>query len=406
MTHVFYGWRIAGAAACLQFLYSALLLQAFGVYVAVLSSELGWSKTVLSGGAAIQAVEGALIGPALGWMVDRLGPRIMVQSGVVLFALGMLAFSRIDTIPGFYAAVTLIALGASLCSYFPLSVSLVHFFKRKRARALALMTLGIAAGGMAMPLVAWAMELLGWRTTALASGAIILVLGWPLACVVRNNPGEVGETVDGLPAPAQDAQAASAEAPERSFTAMQALRTRAFWLLGIAHAFALLVVTAVNVHAISHMKEGLGYSLSEATLFVTLMTVGQTAGILLGAAFGDRWDKRHMAAGCMLAHMAGLLMLAFALHPAMIVAFAALHGVAWGLRNPFMQALRADYFGLASIGMILGLSSVIIALGQICGPMIAGVLADLTGNYRSAFVILALLAGSGSVMLLLARRPV
>jgi MFS family permease len=104
--------------------------------------------------------------------------------------------------------------------------------------------------------------------------------------------------------------------------------------------------------------------------------------------------------------MAGLLMLAFALHPTMIVAFAALHGVAWGMRNPFMQALRADYFGLASIGMILGMSSVIIALGQICGPMIAGVLADSTGNYRSAFVILAVLAGSGSVMLLLARKPV
>ena len=71
---IFYGWRIAAAGAGLQFLYSALLLQAFGAYVAVMSDELGWSKTVLAGGAALQSLEGALIGPLLGWLVDRFGP--------------------------------------------------------------------------------------------------------------------------------------------------------------------------------------------------------------------------------------------------------------------------------------------------------------------------------------------
>ena len=83
----------------------------------------------------------------------------------------------------------------------------------------------------------------------------------------------------------------------------------------------------------------------------------------------------------------------------------AVHGMAWGLRGPFMQALRADYFGLKAIGMIMGLSAVIIAVGQVAGPMIAGLMADLTGNYRSGFLVLALLAGSGSVLFLLARKP-
>lgn len=402
---IFYGWRIAAASAGLQFLYSAMLLQAFGAYVAVMSVELGWSKTALAGGAALQSLEGALIGPLLGWLVDRFGPRLMVRGGVLSLSVGFFMLARVESLPAFYAAMAVIAVGASFCGYFPLSVALMHFFQKRRARALSVMTMGIAAGGLAMPLVGWAMETMGWRSTAMWSGAVTLVLGWPLAGVLRSNPSEVGERVDGGQARELNEVEALAKVLQPEFTAMQALRTQAFWLLGIAHGLALLVVTAVNVHAISHMKEGLGYSLAEASFVITLMTLAQAGGIGLGALVGDRWEKRYVAAACMVAHMAGLLLLAFAFHPAMLAAFALAHGMAWGLRGPIMQALRADYFGLTSIGMILGLSAVIIAAGQVAGPLIAGVMADLTGDYRSGFILLALLAGSGSVMFLLARKP-
>jgi MFS family permease len=107
----------------------------------------------------------------------------------------------------------------------------------------------------------------------------------------------------------------------------------------------------------------------------------------------------------MLAHAVGLLMLTYAVHPLMLGAFAIAHGMAWGLRGPFMQALRADYFGLQAIGMILGLSAILISVGQVAGPMIAGIFADITGNYRAGFTLLALVAASGSVLFLLARKP-
>lgn len=401
---MYYGWRIVAAAAGLQFVYAALLLQGFGAYIAVLADEYGWSKTALAGGAAIQSIEGAVIGPLLGWMVDRIGPRRVARLGVVLFAAGFAAFSRIDTLAGFYAAVGLIAIGASLCGYFPLSVALMHFFERRRARALATMGLGMAAGGLAVPLVGWAMERYGWRDTALVSAAVIAVVGWPLASMLRGSPAEVGETIDGLP-PAPPAEAGAAEDLGPDYTAREALRTRAFWLLGVGHGMALLVVAAVNVHAITHMKQSLGYTLAEASLVITMLTVAQALGMVIGAAVGDRWEKRVVAAGCMLAHAGGLLLLTFASNAAMLAAFALLHGGAWGLRGPFMQALRADYFGLRAIGMILGLSAAIIAVGQVAGPLIAGAMADATGTYRSGFVLLAVLAGSGSVLFLLARKP-
>jgi hypothetical protein len=70
-----------------------------------------------------------------------------------------------------------------------------------------------------------------------------------------------------------------------------------------------------------------------------------------------------------------------------------------------MQAIRADYFGRSAIGMILGLSFMIIVIGQVGGPIIPGIFADITGNYRVGFTILAALAGAGSLFFIVARKP-
>lgn len=398
---------MAGAAGVLQFLQSALLMQSFGAYVAVLGDQKGWSKTALSGAAALQSVETAILGPALGWLLDRFGPRAMLQVGMLVFGSGFLLLSQIETLAGFYVSAVMMAVGVSLGGYFPLTVALIQWFERYRARALSIMSLGLALGGVMVPAVAWSMATYGWRATAFGSGIIIIMLGLPLARVIRWRPQDHGETVDGLPeAPTQTVGAVSGGHTRRvEFSVRQALRTRAFWLLALGHGFALLVVTAVNVHAITHMKEGLGYSVTQAAFFIMILTFGQVGGVALSATIGDRFEKRHLAAFCMLGHMIGLLLLTYATHPAQVAAFAVLHGVAWGLRGPLMQSIRADYFGRNAIGMILGLSSVIIALGQIAGPMVAGILADLTGNYRTGFTVLALTAGCGSLLFVFAIRP-
>jgi len=437
---IFYGWKMVGAAIGLQFLQAALMHQAFGAYVATLERDFGWSKTALSGGAALMSVEAAVLGPLLGWIVDRFGAQHMIRAGIVVFGIGFLILSQVDSIGGFYVAVATIAIGSSLCGYFPLTVAVVQWFEKKRARALSAMSMGLALGGVFVPAVAWAMQSFGWRATAVGSGVIAVALGWPLARVFRRSPEDVGEAIDGEPVATGRLVAGSHSAPgtlapvlaaseqepgaaapgaahsaapneaappaAREFTAREAMRTSAFWLLSLGHGFALLVVTAVNVHAITHMNTGLGYSLAQASLFITLMTVAQAGGVTLGWAIGDRFDKRRVAAACMLMHAAGLLMLTFAQNSTQLVAFALLHGVAWGQRGPFMQAIRADYFGRSAIGMILGISAAFIAIGQIAGPMVAGGLADLTGDYRVGFTLLAVVAAGGSVAFLKAKRPV
>jgi sugar phosphate permease len=405
---IFYGWWMVGAATGLQFLQAGLVTQAFGAYLAVLADEQGWSKTALSGAAALQQMEVALLGPVLGWLIDRFGPKVFVRAGVVVFGTGLCLLSQVQSLPAFYGAFIVIALGSSLCGFFPLNVALIHWFERKRARALSAMSIGLAFGGIMVPLVAQSLTSFGWRATALASGLLAIVVGLPLAMVIRNSPRQHGEVVDGIreeKSPGGKTPQAESEPATRDFTAREALRTQAFWLISLGHGFALFVVHAVSVHAITHLKEGLGYSVAAASLVISLVTTCQIGGVLLGWAIGDRYKKRLIAAACMLAHALALLLLTYAISLPMVIAFAVLHGTAWGLRGPMMQAMRADYFGRCSIGMILGLSFMIIVVGQVGGPIIPGIFADITGNYRLGFTILAILAGLGSGFFLLARKP-
>lgn len=408
MKKIFYGWRMVAAGCAMQFVQSCLLLQAFGAYVAVLRDDRGWTKTELAGASAMYQMEAALLGPLLGWFLDRFGPRIVIRAGVFIMGFGFMALSRIDSLLAFYGAFLVVAVGSSLHGFFPLNVALIHWFEKKRARALSSMQVGMALGGLAVPLVALSLATFGWRMTAFCSGLAVLALGFPLSLVIRNKPSAYGEVVDGIRGKEEEKSSEKEERSKdltRDFTAREAIRTPAFWLISLGHGFSLFVVTAVNVHAITHMKEGLGHSVQAAASIITLQTIFQLGGIVTGWWIGDRYSKRFISAACMFGHMAGLLCLTYATGWGMLVAFAMLHGYAWGLRGPFMQAIRADYFGTSAIGMILGLSFLIIVIGQIGGPLIAGLLADATGNYRAGFTVLAMLAGVGSIFFLLAKRP-
>lgn len=404
---MFRGWRMVGAASGIQFMQSALLYQALGAYIALLREEKGWSKTALAGGSAVHAMEAALLGPALGWVIDRFGSQLMIRAGVLTLGIGLILLGQIQSLAGFYGAIIVIAFGTSLCGFFPLNVSIIHWFDKYRARALSGVAMGLAMGGIAMPLVALSMQTYGWRATAVGSGILMIAVGLPLSMVFRGKPEDHGEVPDGHNAqPLTDKDLSKPEQTGgKDFTARQAMKTPAFWLLALGHGSALLVVTGVNVHAITHMTQGLQYSLAQASLVITAMTVSQIIGVMAGWIIGDRFTKRLVAALCMFGHGIGLLMLTYASHWLMLSLFAIFHGAAWGLRGPFMQAIRADYFGRSAIGKIMGFSSLIVVGGQIGGPLIAGYFGDLTGNYRSGFTILASLAILGSVLFVLARRP-
>src|SRR5690349_19961153 len=207
-------------------------------------------------------MEAALLGPLLGWLIDRFGPQGIIRFGIVVFGLGLLLLSRTDTLLEFYGAFLVIAVGASCCGLFPINVALMHWFERWRARALSSMSIGLALGGISVPLVAWSLQNYGWRATAFASGVIAIAAGLPLGMVMRRRPEDYGTTMDGLPprGPIGAAESSLADL-RRDFTAREALCTSAFWLLSLGLGFALFVDHSVRVHSITLMKQGLGYTL-------------------------------------------------------------------------------------------------------------------------------------------------
>ncbi len=409
---VFYGWWIVGAGFGIQALVSALLLQGYGAYVVLLRQEFGWSKTMLSAAYSMSRAESGMLGPVQGWLIDRFGPRASMRAGMVIFAVGFMLFSQVHSPVTFFLTFFLMSVGSSVAGFLPVTVAIVNWFRRRRAFALSLGAIGWAVGGLLTPLVVWSLESFGWRATAFGSGVVVLLVGLPLSQVVRHRPEPYGYRPDGDPAeePVADGASDAGEVPGRAaqvpdFTAREAMRTPAFWFISLGHASALLVVSAVMVHLVVHVHEGLGYTLGQAAAIVALMTAMQVVGQVVGGFLGDRVSKRTIAVACMASHATGLLVLASATALWMVIAFTVLHGVAWGTRGPLMQAIRADYFGRASFGAIMGWSSMVVMFGNMAGPLVAGILADQTGSYTAGFRVLAVLAGLGSFFFVLARRP-
>lgn len=407
----FYGWWIVAAGSGIQIMFAGLLMQAFGAYAAVLREEFGWSRALVSGAFALARAESGVLGPLQGWMLDRFGPAVIMRVGLFIFGVGFMLFSQLNSPATFYATFFLIAVGSSLGGPMAITVSIVNWFERRRATALGISQVGFAIGGLLVPLTVLAIETWGWRWTAFGSGVLILAAGIPLSFVIRHRPEPYGYTVDGRPREdVGDGNGATATGIEllrgaSDFTAREAMRTRAFWMVSLGHGSALLVVSAVMVHLVLQLTERLQYSLGEAALFVSLLTAMQMVGQLGGASLGDRFEKRIIIVTCMAMHMVGLLLLAFADTLWMVVAFSVLHGLAWGTRGPLMMAIRADYFGRTSYGTILGFSSIIVMAGMMGGPLLAGFLADRTGNYEFGFTVIALAAGMGSIFFILAKRP-
>jgi MFS family permease len=274
---------------------------------------------------------------------------------------------------------------------------------------------GLSVGGLTVPLVAWSLDSFGWRTTAVISGVLVLSLGLPLAQIVRTRPEDYGEFPDGVDPASRPARrrrdAASGEEvedeeEEPEFTAREAMRTRAFWFISLGHGFAVLMVSAIMVHLVVNLNEELGYSLQTAALVVALMTVLQTFGQLAGGFLGDRFNKQLILTVTMLGHGVAIIVLAYASNYWMVIAFAVVHGIAWGVRGPILHTYRADCFGRASFAQVLGFSSMIVMFGMMSGPLVAGYLADYTGSYQLGFTILGVLALLGSLFFAFANKPI
>jgi sugar phosphate permease len=413
---VFFGWWIVLAGCVLQALHSGLLGQGFTVYFLPLQEEFGWSRTLLSTGFSLSNIVNGVIAPFEGWIADRFGPRRMVIIGVVLFGSGFMFLSTVHSIVTFFLAFALIACGASLGGYLPISVVVLNWFVRKRSLALGIASAGHGLGGLIVPLIALSLVANGWRPTALYSGIAILVLGVVFALFLRQRPEMYGYLPDGdspVPAGTDGQKAGNAYSDPNAvlpgpedFTIQEALKTRAFWLVAAGHASAVLTISAISLHLAPYLVQQLGMSLEGAGSIVSLLLFMSIVGRLVGGVLADRMDKRWLLVGSMISHTVGLLLLANATNMFQVVLFTIFHGVAWGTRGLVQNSIRAEYFGRKAIGAILGVGSIPVVLAIVISPIFTAWLAELNGNYHFAFMILAAYTAAGTLFFAFAKKPV
>jgi len=419
---IFYGWWIVIAAGAASLFNSVSTFAGFGAFFLPIQREFHTDRASLSAAVSLARLEGSLLGPLEGWLVDRYGPRILMRIGMIIMGLGFILVSMTQNITMFYLAFVLgIALGASLGAGTPGSVAVANWFVKKRSTAFGLVNAGFAIGTILVPAVGWLVESLGWRQAALILGIIIWVTGIPLSFIMRHKPEQYGYLPDGVePAPVPTAaapgegvgaspaarQEAATPIPveEVNFTTKQALVTRAFWMLGLSFAFRTLATGAVNVHQIPFMLDQ-GYSLTEATLSVSAVGVGSFIGRVVLGWMGDRTDKRYALAASLAAMAVGMFIFATSTTMSQVLVFAAIYGLGFGGTAPLMSALRGEYFGRQHFGAIGGFQSLLVLIGTAGGPTFAGIAYDRTGDYRWAFTVISLVAFIGVGLTLAATPP-
>ena len=409
---LFYGWWIVGAGLVSMMLSSGLFFNGFGFYFEPIRTQFGWSRTALSGALSLSRLESGLLGPAEGYLIQRFEPQKVMLVGFVVFALGFVFMSQVNHIIAFYAAIMVLALGSGLAGFAAVMAAINNWFRRNRGKAFGISMLGLGLGGVIFsPLLAWLISEFGWETTAIMSGILLLVLGLPISQVVRYSPEPYGFLPDGDD-PKGEADSSTEEMPRRrltppseeDFTWREALGTWAFWIISICHALALVAISATGVHQVAYMEADLGLSGASAAQVVVVLSAVMMLCQPMGGFLGDRYSKKHIAALCLLGHGVAMVLLATATGYGFLMIYAVVNGLAWGTRGPIITAMRGDYFGRKDFALINGFSQMVMMVGMVIGPVLAGYMAD-NFSYSSGFLIIAGMVGAGSVLFLVMRKP-
>ena len=392
------------------------LFHAMAVWAIALERHFGWSRAQLGLALTLTRVESGLIGPLEGYLVDRVGTRRMVLIGLLILGGAWIFFSRVENLWMFYVAYILMAVGQGLGSWIPLMTMLNKWFTRRRSSAIGWANVVSRFGALLLvPAAAWAVAdapgRIGWQMTALIIGVAILVLAGPLSAFLRNDPKDYGEFPDGetpRPVPSVSAAASGSSASgaprQRDLTAAEALRTPAFWLIAFGHGFTSMVILAIMTH-LGLLMVDKGYTEQDAGWVVSAYTGVAMVFQLVGGYSGDRLSKRIGLAFFTSVQATGVLVLVFAQSLPVFFAFAVLFGAGFGGRNPLTVAIRADYFGTASFGKILGFSTVPMNLLLLIASPFAGWMYDQYGTYTLAFIILAGLNFVGALCFIASVRP-
>ena len=425
---IFYGWWLTAIAGLVMALTSVPVFHANTVWVVAIESAFPqWSRFQLGLALTMTRVEGGLFGVLEGYLADRFGARRMVMVGLLALSAAFVFFAFTQNFWWFLLAFIFLSMGQGIGGWVPLMTLMNHWFVRHRGLAMGLVMVGMGIGAMTIvPAIAWTSDpevgrlgwmpsapwdlaepvgRLGWRNTALLIATIVFICALVLPRFIYSRPEDKGLYPDGeTRAVTAGPEAAAASSEEAGITVGQALKTQAFWCISFGHGLGSMIILAIMSQFGLLMKD-FGYGVQTTAWIVTLYTAVSIIFQLAGGYIGDRVPK-NIALFVFTSLQAGaVVVLVMSSNLAVIALFAVLFGAGFGGRTPLTTAIRGEYFGRASFGKILGISTLPMnAMLLIAGPM-AGFMRDQLGNYDLAFLTLAGLNGLGAVLFLISRKP-
>jgi predicted MFS family arabinose efflux permease len=351
-----------------------------------LEQEFGWSK-VASAASLIALPVTAAVLPLAGSLLDRFGvSRVAMISALGMFASLLWLATMHGQLAIFYAAF--ISMNVLGCATGPISYTrtVSMRFRLSRGTALAVALLGYALAGMLLPpVLASVMATSGWRGGYHLVAGIVLVGGVTGALLIRRS----GE--------ARPAQAATSGA-----TLSQALRNRAFWLLGMAT----FCISAASLGFLSQFQSIMierGLGIGRAPLLVSLLAGSVFVSRLIVGRALDAFAAERVAASVLALAALGMFFWSLGAGLGVAVVAIALLGLSIGAELDLLSFFCARLFGLPHYSAIYGALAVFFYVGIAAGGITYGAVHDLRGSYALAIDLSAMLLLVASVLFLLLR---
>jgi len=225
----FYGWIIVGVA----FVTMGVAVNArtlFSLLFPPILDEFGWDRGTTAGAFSFGFVVSAIMSPSLGRLMDRRGPRVANELGVLLIGVGLLLATLVHQPWQLYATLGLLVGAGSVClGYTGQGLFLPNWFVRRRGLAMSLAFSGVGLGSVI--LLPWLQGIItteGWRASCVAMGWLVLAGIAPLALLVKKRPAGVGQNPDG------DRTSPEASARKHSATIVDPAWAATEWTLGRA----------------------------------------------------------------------------------------------------------------------------------------------------------------------------
>jgi MFS family permease len=391
----FYGWIII-AVTFVTMAIGVNVRTAFSLLFPPILGEFSWERGVTAGAFSFGFVVSAIVSPLIGRLMDRFGPRSVMELGVALMSGGLFLAPLTKEPWHLYLTIGVLVGSGSIClGYSGQSLFLPNWFIRRRGLAIGLAFAGVGIGSMTLlPWVQLMIDRSGWRTACIAMGLLVLIVLAPINLFLRKRPEDMGLLPDGDAAPSASSPKPVSNVVDAAWTNIdwtlaRALHTARFWWIAIGYSGGLYIWYAVQVHQTKYLLD-IGFSPSVAVWALGAVSLlGIPGQILLGHVsdqVGREWIWSASCAGfaiCFAALMALSQVQAMLLVYVMVFAQGAL---GYGLTS-IMGAVVAEIFQGRHYGSIFGTIMVVALAGGAAGPWVTGVLHDLTGSYTLAFAI-------------------